>query len=153
MSLLVVKKADASDELQQCITIRRKVFVEGQNVPLQEELDGKDGESEHYLLSIDNQPAGVARVRFIENYAKIERVAILDEHQGKGLGKEIMQKILADLQENKTVQIAKLSAQTYAIPFYEKLGFSVCSEEYLDANIPHKDMKLQFNDHKPVKPL
>ncbi len=142
---IYVKKIASPAEMQQCLDIRTKVFVEGQKVPLHEDRDDKDQDSDHYLLFINEQPAGVARVRFMDQFAKIERVAILDEHQGKGLGKEIMQKILADLQRNKAVITAKLSSQTHAIPFYEKLGFSVCSEEYLDANIPHKDMKLSFN--------
>lgn len=142
---IYVKKIASPAEMQQCLDIRTKVFVDGQKVPLHEERDGKDQDSDHYLLFINEQPAGVARVRFMGQFAKIERVAILDEHQGKGLGKEIMQKILADLQRNKAVITAKLSSQTHAISFYEKLGFSVCSEEYMDANIPHKDMKLSFN--------
>lgn len=142
---IYVKKASSPHEIQQCMAIRTKVFVEGQNVPINEEVDGKDKDSEHYLLLMNKQPAAVARVRFIEQFAKIERVAVLDEYQGKGLGKEIMCKILADLHANKAVKFAKLSSQTHAIPFYEKLGFMVCSEEYMDANIPHKDMKLTFD--------
>ena len=53
--------------------------------------------------------------------------------------------ILSDLKHSTGIVMAKLSSQTYAIPFYEKLGFTVCSGEYMDANIPHKDMKLCFN--------
>jgi predicted GNAT family N-acyltransferase len=142
--MISIRKITTTEDLQKCLQIRKKVFIEGQNVPPDEEIDGKDQDSEHYLLCLNEAPAGVARVRFVENFAKIERVAILDEYQGQGLGKEIMHKILADLQENKFVDMAKLSSQTHAIPFYEKLGFVVCSEEYLDANIPHKDMKLIF---------
>ena len=141
---LLIKKIASPEEMTHCLKIRTIVFIEGQKVPIHEEMDGKDSESDHYLLFVNNQPAGVARVRFIEDFAKIERVAILEEYQGKGLGKEIMNKILADLRENAAVYTAKLSAQTYAIPFYEKLGFSICSEEYIDANIPHKDMKLSL---------
>lgn len=140
----LIKKIATPVEMQQCLAIRKKVFVDGQKVPLNEELDGKDQDSEHYLLSIDNQAVGVARVRFIENTAKIERVAVLDEYQGKGFGRDMMRKILADLQENPHIIGAKLGAQAHAISFYEKLGFVVCSEEYLDANIPHKDMQLSF---------
>jgi predicted GNAT family N-acyltransferase len=40
--------------------------------------------------------------------------------------------------------VAKLGAQTHAIAFYERLGFEISSEEYLDANIPHKDMELDL---------
>ena len=35
---------------------------------------------------------------------------------------------------------AKLGAQTHAIGFYEKLGFTVHGPEYDDAGIPHRDM-------------
>ena len=34
-----------------------------------------------------------------------------------------------------------LEAQTYAIPFYERLGFKVCSEEFLEDGIPHVKME------------
>lgn len=69
-------------------------------------------------------------------------MAILESHQGRGLGHVLMNFILEDIQKNQPVKKIKLGAQSYAIPFYEKLGFVVCSEEYLDSGIPHKDMQL-----------
>ena len=139
---LIIKKALSEEEISQCMDIRFKVFVEGQNVPIHEEVDGKDIEASHYLLSVDDHPAGVARVRCTDHYFKIERVGIINEYQGKGLGRDIMRFILSDLKALKTLNKVKLSSQTHAIPFYEKLGFSVCSDEYMDAGIQHKDMEL-----------
>lgn len=139
-----IKKAVSDKDIQKCLAIRLKVFVEGQGVLLEEELDGKDVESEHYLLFIDEFPVGVARVRCIDDFAKIERVGILDEYQGRGLGRNIMTFILSDLGSHSTIKKVKLSSQTHAIPFYEKMGFSVCSDGYMDAGIPHKDMELIF---------
>ncbi|MDI1353188.1 MAG: GNAT family N-acetyltransferase, partial [bacterium] len=141
---LFIKKVTAAQELEQCYAIRKKVFVDGQKVPLHEELDGKDLESCHYLLIKDEQPVGVARVRVLKDYAKIERVAILDAYQGQGLGQQIMQYILNDLKINPSIISAKLSAQCQVIRFYEKLGFIVCSNEYWDAGIVHQDMYLNF---------
>jgi len=140
--MILIKKACSEKEVQQCLAIRLNVFVEGQAVPLHEEVDGKDKTSDHYLLLYHDSPAGVARVRYLDNYAKIERVAIVADYQGQGLGREIMQFILADLRKHSTIKTVKLGSQTHAIPFYEKLGFIVCSEEYQDAGIPHKDMQL-----------
>lgn len=137
-----IKKITTQKDLQHCLDIRTKIFVDGQKVPIHEELDGQDENSDHYLLFVDSQPVGVTRVRFIGNCAKIERVAILDAYQGQGFGKMIMQKILSDLKKHTPVVSIKLSSQVHAIPFYEKLGFKVCSEEYHDAGIPHKDMQL-----------
>ena len=139
-----IKKITSQEDFQRCLDIRTKIFVDGQKVPVSEELDGKDGNSDHYLLFVDSHPVGVTRVRFIENYAKIERVAILESYQGQGFGKMIMQKILSELKPHPRVDMIKLSSQVHAIPFYEKLGFEVCSEAYEDAGIPHKDMQLRF---------
>lgn len=141
-----IKKANNSEDLQQCLAIRKKVFVEGQKVPIEEEVDGKDQDSDHYLLLLDKRPVGVARLRYLSDIAKIERVATLDDYQGMGLGKILMEAILSDLVQNSKISKAKLSSQSYAIPFYEKLGFKVCSEEYLDAGILHKDMLLNLSD-------
>ena len=140
----LIKKVFLEKDIQNCFAIRNNVFVEGQMVPLAEELDGKDEGSDHYLLLVNSAPVGTARVRLIDDYAKIERVAVLEEYQGKGLGNAIMRVILSDLKSNAMITTAKLGAQTYAIPFYEKLGFSVCSAEYIDAGIPHKDMELSL---------
>lgn len=142
---VLVKKCSETSEIQSCLKIRHKVFVEGQNVPIGEEIDGQDSFSEHYLLYLDELPAGTARVRYLNDYAKIERVAILDTYQGQGLGHVLMNFILMQIQQNPKIQKAKLGAQTYAIPFYEKLGFLICSNEYLDAGITHKDMQLSFS--------
>ena len=141
---VVVAKILSQVELQHALEIRRQVFVLGQKVPLDEEVDGKDTESEHYLLTINKYPVGTTRVRFVGDYAKIERVAILETYQDKGLGRAMMEHIMADLRDLPQLKGVKLSSQSYAIPFYERLGFSVCSEEYLDAGIPHKDMLLKF---------
>jgi predicted GNAT family N-acyltransferase len=141
---ITINKISSQKELDECLNIRFLVFVKGQNVPLEEEVDDKDADSEHYLLKVDNQPVGVTRVRFIGDYAKIERVAVLEAFQNKGLGKQLMGLIIADIKNNSALNRACLSSQIQAIPFYERLGFHVCSEEYMDAGIPHQDMEYKF---------
>jgi predicted GNAT family N-acyltransferase len=37
-----------------------------------------------------------------------------------------------------------VDAQTYAIPFYHTFGFAEYGEEFLDAGMPHKKMKLKL---------
>lgn len=140
---LSICKVLLPSEIESCLEIRQKVFVVGQNVPLEEEVDGKDSECEHYLLKVDGVPTGVARIRYpYDHIAKIERVAILTSHQGLGLGLKMMTFIMSDIKNKKNVLTVKLSSQSHSIDFYKKLGFSVCSEEYLDAGILHRDMEL-----------
>ena len=141
---IAVKKVFEATDIQIALAIRHQVFVEGQNVPLHEDVDGLDSGSEHYLLFLNQLPVGTARVRYTEDLAKIERVAILEDYQGQGLGHVLMRFIIEGIQQNHQVKKAILGAQTYAIPFYEKLGFVICSPEYLNASIPHKDMQLNL---------
>jgi predicted GNAT family N-acyltransferase len=144
---VTINKITSPEELQECLRLRFLVFVEGQKVPLDEELDDKDAESDHYLLRVDGEAAGVTRVRFVADYAKIERVAIHDSFQNKGLGRQLMDAVLRDIKKLPLLKKARLSSQTQAIPFYERLGFRICSDEYMDAGIPHKDMELLINTH------
>ena len=44
-------------------------------------------------------------------------------------------------EQDGNVETFKLSAQSYAIPFYERLGFEAHGDEYDDAGIPHRDME------------
>ncbi|MDF1756948.1 MAG: GNAT family N-acetyltransferase [Legionellaceae bacterium] len=141
---ILVNKVISIEDINECLQLRKEIFITGQNVPISEEIDGKDDDSLHYLLLVDDKPSGVARVRIINNYAKIERVGILDKMQGLGLGKMIMQKILSDLRVTPDIKLVKLSSQTQAITFYEKLGFTICSSEYIDAGILHRDMQINI---------
>jgi predicted GNAT family N-acyltransferase len=35
-----------------------------------------------------------------------------------------------------------INAQTYVVPFYSKFGFKEYGEEFMEADIPHKAMKV-----------
>ena len=120
--------------------IREQVFVVEQAVPASLEWDEHDANAIH-LLALDNrgQPVGCARI--LDN--RIGRMAVTKENRGYGLGKALLKKAIGLCQEKKMNKI-QLSAQAYAITFYEKSGFVVMSEPYLDANIWHVDMQLNI---------
>ena len=63
-----VAKATA-DEIAVCIEIRRVVFVLGQDVPEELEVDGLDPTCTHFLAAVDGEPAGTARLRITDNGA------------------------------------------------------------------------------------
>jgi len=136
-----VKIVETEKEHADAFAVRKKVFVEEQGVPLHLECDAYDATATHFIMYEDNEPAGAARLRSIEDHtAKIERVCILQSQRGKKLGALIMKEM-----ENYAMSIGlqklKLHAQSYAVPFYEKLGFTVTSPEFMDAGIPHRAME------------
>lgn len=131
------------DDMEAVFEIRRIVFIEGQNVPADEERDGRDGDAIHLIAFAGAMPVGTARLLLADGIGKIGRVAVLEAHRGTGLGKALMAASLEVLREEGAAT-AKLSSQTHAIPFYQALGFTAYGPEYLEAGIPHRDMTLRL---------
>lgn len=138
-----LRRAGSEADLAACHAIRHQVFVREQCVDEALERDGLDGDCVHYLAFSGDKPVGTARVMPIDDRLKIQRMAVLPMIRRSGLGTALMGFILDDLAEEAIAggRHFFLSSQTHAIAFYQKLGFAVCSEEYLDAGIPHRDMR------------
>jgi predicted GNAT family N-acyltransferase len=134
-----VKIVENQLELEDAYTVRKIVFVDEQNVPVEDEIDQFEAESTHFVLYHDGKPIGAGRFRDVDGYGKVERICVLKEARKLGAGKVIMESI-ESYARNKGFQKLKLNAQTHAIPFYAGLGYGVVSEEFLDAGIPHKTM-------------
>jgi len=136
-----VKIVETVKEHEDTFAVRKQVFVEEQGVPLHLESDAEDASATHFIMYEDNDPVGAARLRSIEDdAAKIERVCILQDRRGKKLGALIMKEMEKHaISMNK--KKLKLHAQSYAIPFYEKLGYTITSPEFMDAGIPHRAME------------
>lgn len=137
--MMTIERITTEDQLQQAFTIRTKVFVEEQHVPVEEELDSFDvlnGPCQHVLLTKDHISVGTGRVRLVDEYGKLQRVAVLKEYRQFGFGKVIITK-LEELASELGATKAKLDAQVHAIGFYEKLGYTVQSEIFMDAGIEH----------------
>ncbi|MCH8465717.1 MAG: GNAT family N-acetyltransferase [Roseinatronobacter sp.] len=131
---------ELTDDLALCHALRRIVFIEEQNVPEAEEIDGRDAGALHLLARLDGQPVGCARVLVMGDTGKIGRVCVLPDYRGQGIGVALIQSALDVLRAQPGVMRAKLGSQTHAIGFYEKLGFTAQGPEYLDAGIAHRDM-------------
>lgn len=124
-----------------CMAIRMEVFVFEQNVPAELEWDAFDKTATHFFARIDGKPAATARLRRdADGAAKIERMAVRASQRGQHVGETLLQHVLGQARSEGYAQ-ARVSAQTHAIAFYEKLGFAVVSEEYQEAGIPHKRME------------
>ena len=146
MMQLHIGRADTAARIEQCMSIREAVFVNEQGVAPELERDGKDGEAIHYLATDDDDAVATARVMVNPDYFKFQRVAVLGRARGTGVGAAIMRFMMDDLAARPDAPAKRffLSSQVSAIPFYEKLGFEVCSDEYADAGIQHRDMVAEI---------
>jgi predicted GNAT family N-acyltransferase len=131
------------DGLSQLKNIREKVFIQEQKVTPQLEWDGMDEKAIHFLVFNDKAAIGCARAIVIKNHMQLGRMAVLKEYRGQGIGSALIEKAMTTAKLNQLSAIY-ISAQCHAIDFYKKFGFEVTSDIYLDAEIPHRDMTLDF---------
>ena len=131
------------DGLSQLKNIREKVFIQEQKVTPQLEWDGMDEKAIHFLVFNDKAAIGCARAIVIKDHMQLGRMAILKEYRGQGIGGALIEKAMTIAKLNQLSAIY-ISAQCHAIDFYKKFGFEVTSDIYLDAEIPHRDMALDF---------
>jgi len=136
---VTVKVVENQKELEDAFSVRKIVFVEEQNVPLEEEIDQYEDNATHFVMYHEGSPVGAGRFRVVDGYGKVERICVLKEARKTGAGKAIMIAI-ESYADTQGLHKLKLNAQTHAIPFYAGLGYEVVSEEFLDAGIPHKTM-------------
>lgn len=136
-----------SNDAQLLRMIRLRVFVDEQKVPEELEIDEIDPTAYHVLaVTADGQPAGTGRLfpdTTDNTSAKIGRMAVLPEFRGTGCGVAILEALIDEARRNGYRQII-LTAQTHAIPFYERAGFHAEGDEFPDAGIPHRWMRLEL---------
>ncbi|MEZ5867361.1 ElaA protein [Defluviimonas denitrificans] len=129
-----------TEDLATCQALRRTVFIEEQNVPEADEVDGRDAGAVHLLARVDGRAVGTARLLVSGDSGKIGRVCVLAEMRGKGIGARLIEAAVREFAANPAIGKVKLSAQINALSFYERLGFTAEGDEYLDAGIVHRDM-------------
>ncbi|WP_062239375.1 GNAT family N-acetyltransferase [Fictibacillus sp. FJAT-27399] len=134
------KHVKTDEEREDAIKIRKKVFVEEQGVPLEDEFDQHEDAAEHILVMDGDHPVGTGRWRIVDGMAKFERICVLPSHRKFGVGKIIIS-TLEECAREKGLTAAKLHGQTQAEPFYEKLGYKSASGVFIEDGIPHIIMK------------
>jgi predicted GNAT family N-acyltransferase len=135
-----VRVASAAD-LPALLALRHEVFVIGQDVPPDLEVDGLDPICTHFVAREGAAIVGTARLRVTEDgHAKAERVAVSASHRGRRIGAAVMAALEAEAARLGHDEIV-LNAQVAVIPFYEGLGYAAEGPVFDDAGIDHRKMR------------
>lgn len=125
--------------------LRRAVFVVEQQVPEEEEWDDYDAVSRHVLALADGVPlVPIGTGRLLPD-GHIGRMAVVKSWRGRGVGRALLVALLK-LARQSQIEEAVLHAQTHAITFYEKQGFTAYGPEFMEAGIAHRVMRLMLKD-------
>ena len=142
MKSIKIKLVKNNNELNQVYKIREIIFSREQGVSRNLERDIFDGVAKHVIVLSKNNPIGCARMRFVNGKAKLERIALLKNYRGKGIGKKVID-YLIKYSKTKKVKKIFMNSQYYLKNYYTKFGFEPIGKPFMEAGIKYIKMCLK----------
>lgn len=102
------------------------------------EMDDMDALSDHAVARLPDGRA-IATGRLLPD-GHIGRMAVLPEQRGTGIGRAVLTALMERARTRGMLEVV-LSAQTHAVGFYAKSGFIAQGDVYMEAGIPHVEMR------------
>jgi len=126
-----IKSPQTDAEWKAYYALRFNVLREPWNQPLGSEVLADEDQAIHAIAVEDNEVLGVARMHeSAEKQGQVRCVATATAAQGKGIGKAIMA-YLEDQAKVKGWTEIVLEARENAVPFYQRIGYTIIAESYL----------------------
>jgi YbgC/YbaW family acyl-CoA thioester hydrolase len=122
--------------------LRHEVFVQEQAIPAELEADAADADAVH-AVATNRFGQAVATGRLLpqgHGVSKIGRLAVSRALRDQGLGARVLAALLQAGRQRGDREVM-LHAQASAIAFYRRAGFAACGEEFVEAGIPHLEMR------------
>ena len=149
-----IRLAQVESDLAAAYRVRFDVFVTEQQVPADLELDELDETADHFVAFDDDRAVGAGRLVVepagfadadpsLGPVAHLGRLAVRPETRGTALGVALVAAIEARAAERE-LRVVALSAQTHALGFNERLGYTAHGPVFDDAGLPHRWMTKQL---------
>jgi len=124
------------DNLYDLAYERIRTFVMAQKRPYLE-LDNVDKRAHHILGYQDGRLVAYARVFTDGDHVTFGRVLTVPEVRGRGVGRQLMAQITAELDRNFADQPVTIEAQVDKQHFYEKFHYRVVGVPFIFNQTPH----------------
>ncbi len=129
-------------ELYEILRARSEIFVVEQNC-IYQDLDGKDYESLHVFYEENGRVSAYLRA-FLKDSMTAQMGRVLTMQHGTGMGGRLLKDGITQIREKLHPKRIYIEAQCYAAGYYEREGFRICSDTFMEDGIPHVQMILDL---------
>ena len=137
-----LRSVGSLEDLVKVFVVRGIVFCSEQQVAYALERDAHDCSAIHILGEVDGEPAAAGRIRAVEGWAKLERIAVRKRFRGRGFGHRLTDFMLETARRNGFSRF-KMHAQAHLADFYRRHGFRPSGGIFAEAGIDHVLMILE----------
>lgn len=147
---------DRAHELYaQAIELRSRVLLEPIGLTFDRylaEFPGLEDRFEH-IISVIDHPSGPRVVGTASLLpaadepatGRLTQMAVDEQRRREGVGRLLVVEIEKRAVTTHGLERLVCHAQLPAIQFYESLGWTICSDEFIEAGIPHRKMEIQLH--------
>src|SRR5687768_14035564 len=140
-----IKQIDHSTkEYRQMVELRNEILRKPLGLSLKkEELDKEKDDILIGAFEEDKMLGCCLLTRVDDNNIRLRQMAVQNNLQGKGIGASMLnfaENVARDAGYKKMV----MHARKTALPFYEKLGYKITSDEFEEITIPHYLMEKKL---------
>ena len=131
-------------EYDQMIQLRKQILRQPLGLSFSE--DELEHERHNILIGAydDDEMLGCCMLCPINHHTlRLRQMAVQNNLQGKGIGASIMS-FAENLARDKGYQKIVMHARDTAIGFYEKLGYKVKGDGFIEVNVPHHVMEKEL---------
>ncbi len=130
-----------SPEYRQVLKLRNNILRKPLGLNLFDEDLSLDKNQLIYGIFIENKIiACLQAVPLKDNTYKFRQMAVETKYQKMGFGRQLMEFVENELKKIDTEQIV-LHARKTAVLFYQKLGYEIVSNEFIEVGILHNKMR------------
>jgi hypothetical protein len=134
-----------SKEYDAAVALRYEVLRKPLGMVYTPEQLAEEATETHVIAVADAKVVGVLLLKRIsDTKMKMRQFAVDDAFQGQGIGSALVA-FAEDFAIENGFSIITLNARMTAVPFYERLGYDVVGDEFVEVGIPHLRMVKEFD--------
>lgn len=131
-------------EYRQMLKLRDEILRKPLGIGFTKEELEKEKDNLLIAAFDDDQMLGCCMlIKEPSNTIKLRQMAVLDDVQGKGIGRALM--IFAEnLSRDRGFKKITMHARKNVLGFYEKMGYKIKGNEFIEIGIPHYVMEKEL---------
>ena len=129
-------------EIYEIIKSRTEIFLLEQKIICQD-LDDVDYDSLHCFFTDDKRVTAYLRA-YVSGPGAVTVGRVLTLVHKNGIGSELIKRSIEEIKKHFSCNKIIVHAQKQAVGFYEKMGFQIVSDEFLEEGVIHVTMEKKI---------